>query len=301
MKEMLTVSEVKPISPAGALLGESPLWKPDEQCLYWLDIKGYKLHRHDATTGENTNFTTATLISAIALAADHDFICVTQNGFAWLDLDRETVRLIPIADPEANLPGNRFNDGAIDPEGGFWAGTLDNAEQDRTGQWWRLAPDLSYTRLDAGFMVTNGPAFAARGNHVYFTDSADQTIFRAQFKNGTLTDKQPHLTFAPEDGYPDGMTLDAEDCLWVAFWDGACLRRFAPDGRLLTEIPVPAKRPTSVALVGDRLYITSAAIDLTPAEQTRYPASGALFSAKLSRPVGQGPARVFGTSPPTSR
>ncbi|MFN3620273.1 SMP-30/gluconolactonase/LRE family protein, partial [Sphingorhabdus sp.] len=187
-----------------------------------------------------------------------------------------------VGNPEKFLTGNRFNDGKIDREGRFWAGTMDHAEQRDSGTLYRIDIDLSWTAIDTGYRVTNGPAFSVDGRRMYHTDSAIQRVYAFDLDTaGNATNRRLFLQFTPDMGYPDGMTVDAEDCLWIAFWDGWCIRRFAPDGGLIAEIPVPVQRPTSVAFGGpdvDRIFITSAARDLSFAELSNQPQAGGMFA-----------------------
>ncbi|HZG45679.1 MAG TPA: SMP-30/gluconolactonase/LRE family protein, partial [Allosphingosinicella sp.] len=186
-----------------------------------------------------------------------------------------------IADPEPDLPANRFNDGKVDRAGRFWAGTMDRHERDASGSLYRLDPDRSWTRIDSGYRVTNGPAFSRDGRTMYHTDSARQTVYAFDLaEDGSPSNRRVHLHFGEGDGYPDGMTVDAEDCLWIAFWDGWCVRRFSPAGQRLAELRVPAQRPTSCAFGGpdlDQLFITTASRDLTAEERARQPCAGGLF------------------------
>jgi xylono-1,5-lactonase len=119
---------------------------------------------------------------------------------------------------------------------------------------------------------------------MYHTDSAIQRVYAFTLdQHGHATDRKLFLQFQHEDGYPDGMTVDAEDCLWIAFWDGWCIRRFSPDGEMLLEVPVPVQKPTSVAFGGedmDRIFISSASRDLTAEELRNQPNAGGLFSFK---------------------
>jgi len=129
--------------------------------------------------------------------------------------------------------------------------------------------------------VTNGPAFSRDGGTMYHTDSARQTVYAFDLaEDASASNRRVHLQFGEGDGYPDGMTVDAEDCLWIAFWDGWCVRRFSPAGERLAELRVPAQRPTSCAFGGpdlDQLFITTASRDLTAEERAGQPCAGGLF------------------------
>jgi len=284
MAELLE-GDIDCIAPVGALLGEGPLWDPRIRRLLWLDIKGGKIYRLDPETGRIETIAAEGSVSALGLAAGGDYVCARRDGFARLAIDKGAAKISPIADPEAGLAGNRFNDGKVDPEGGFWAGTMDEAEKAASGAWWRLAPDGSVRKLDEGYRVTNGPAFDPARGLVYLTDSARATIYAAASDGDRLGEKRVFLKFKKGEGYPDGMEVDTEGCLWVAFWDGSAVRRFAPDGELLETLALPVPRPTSLTIVGDRLYVTSASVGLSPGQLKAAPLSGGLFEARLAYQV----------------
>lgn len=251
---------------ARAILGEGPVWHEDEGALYWVDIKAPAIHRFIPATGEKASWPMRTMIGCLAPASGGGFLAALRNGFARLSLGPpgQFPTVTPIADPERDRPGNRFNDGKLAPDGSFWAGTMDDSEREASGAWWRLGPDGGVTKLDEGYRVTNGPAFDAVRGRVYLTDSARQTVFAAELMDGGagFSGKRVFAQFGAGDGYPDGMTVDAEGGLWIAFWDGACLRRLNPAGEIIQTVPMPVRRPTSLAFAGDTIYVTSASADL---------------------------------------
>ncbi|MEM8770346.1 MAG: SMP-30/gluconolactonase/LRE family protein [Pseudomonadota bacterium] len=296
MTERVAAGAVSCVAETAALLGEGPLWDPRCERLLFLDIKSNRVFRHDPATGRTENFDMTGAVSALGLAQAGGYVCAYRDGFAFLDLDGASPALSPITNPESDKPGNRFNDGKVDPAGGFWAGTMDDAEKAVSGAWWRLAPDGSATMLNDNVMVTNGPAFDPERGLVYMTDSARQVIFRAKTDGTDMEDKAPFMTFAAENGYPDGMEVDCEGCLWVAFWDGGAVRRFSREGGLMEEIPIPAQRPTSLTIVEDRLFVTSAKIGLDADALAAFPLSGGLFSVALSKPLQRKSAFLFDDS-----
>lgn len=261
-----------------ALLGEGPVWVEREQALYWLDIKGRRMFRL-ADRGLQ-EWPTPVRVGSIAPRESGGFIAGTDDGFYAIDLSGEP-RFDPLVDPEEDRPRNRFNDGKVDRSGLFWAGTMDDAEEEANGALYRLATDHRWTRVQDGYAVTNGPAFSPDGTLMYHTDSSRRTIYRlALASDGSVGAREIFAHFTGAEGYPDGMTVDAEGCLWVAFWDGWAVRRFSPDGALLDEVAVPVQRPTSVAFGGrdlDQLYVTSARIGLHEAACAVQPFAGGLF------------------------
>ncbi len=264
------------IADVGAVLGEGPVWVARNEALYWVDIASGKVFRHIA--GRTDVIDPGRTLCSIVPRASGGFVGGSLDGLVAIS---EDFSVSPLAHPEVDQPHNRFNDGKVDRGGRFWAGTMDRTERGATGSLYRLDPDLGCTRIDSGYTVTNGPAFSVDGRTMYHTDSGRQTIFAFDLDEaGNASNRRLFARFDPGDGYPDGMTVDAEDCLWVAFWDGWCLRRLSPKGELLAEVAMPVQRPTSCAFGGeglDQLFITSARRDLTPAELERQPRAGGLF------------------------
>ncbi len=288
----LEIAKPRCLANLGAVLGEGPLCDPRDGALYSLDIKGGKLFRTDLVTEESHAIPAPGMVSALGLAQSGGLICAMGAGFAHLTIANNKASFTSIADPEKHLPGNRFNDGKVDPAGGFWAGTMDNSEAATTGAWWRLALDGAVTKIDDGYRVTNGPAFDAARARVFLTDSARQTVFVAQTDGAAISEKRVFLQFGDGDGYPDGMEVDADGCLWIAFWDGWSVRRYSPDGDLLAEARLPVPRPTSIALAAGKLFVTSASIGLDEKAIDDAPLSGGLFCFDLSRNIDS-PVRYF--------
>ncbi len=265
------------IADVKAVLGEGPIWDAREQAVYWVDIPERRVFRWSEAEGARTIRVGRHICSLLPREAG-GFIGGGYDGF--LDIAPGLAATV-IADPEPDLPANRFNDGKVDRAGRFWAGTMDRHEREASGSLYRLDPDRRWTRIDSGYRVTNGPAFSVDGRTMYHTDSARQLVYAFDLAgDGSASNRRVHLQFADGDGYPDGMTVDAEDCLWIAFWDGWCVRRFSPAGERIAVLRVPAQRPTSCAFGGpalDRLFITTASRDLTPEEMEAQPNAGGLF------------------------
>lgn len=265
----LSHSDPEIVWPARAILGEGPVWAAREQAVYWVDIKGLALHRYTPGTGARDSWRADEAIGCIDRPdADGELLAATRSGFAQLVPKGDgSVERRALASPERDAyPGNRFNDGKRAPDGSFWAGTMDDAEETASGAWWRFDPESgAATCLERGYRVTNGPAFDVTRRRVYLTDSARQTVFAADWISGSgFENKRVFASFGEGDGYPDGMQVHADGSLWIAFWDGACLRRFAPDGTLIQTIDLPVQRPTSLAFAPElnSVFVTSASIGL---------------------------------------
>jgi sugar lactone lactonase YvrE len=265
------------IAHVKAVLGEGPVWDAREQALYWVDIPQKRVFRWSQDQGSRTIPVSHHICSLLPRAAS-GFIGGGYDGFLEIAAD---LAVTVIADPEPDLPDNRFNDGKVDRSGRFWAGTMDRHEREASGSLYRMDPDRRWSRIDSFYRVTNGPAFSRDGRTMYHTDSARQTVYAFDLaEDGAASNRRVHLRFGEGDGYPDGMTVDAEDCLWIAFWDGWCVRRFSPAGERIAELRVPAQRPTSCAFGGpnlDRLFITTASRDLSAEELGAQPYAGGLF------------------------
>ncbi|HET7709361.1 MAG TPA: SMP-30/gluconolactonase/LRE family protein [Sphingomicrobium sp.] len=275
---MIQERQARRAAEVGAVLGEGPVWVAREQALYWLDIKGLKVFRLDGP-GQVREWQAPFRIGSIAPRRDGGFIAGTERGFASVDLDGG--RFEPFANPEPDRPTNRFNDGKVDRGGRFWAGTMDDTEREASGALYRLDHDLSWSRADGDYRVTNGPAFSVSGRLMYHNDSGRRLTYVFDLdESGRASNRRIFARYGEGDGYPDGMTVDSEDCLWIAFWDGWCVRRFSPAGECIATIDLPVQKPTSCAFGGsdlNLLFITSASIGLTDSQRSEQPCAGDLF------------------------
>jgi sugar lactone lactonase YvrE len=226
-------------------------------------------------------FATPFRLGSLLPRASGGHIAGTDRGIAAVNLDAERYELL--FDPEEERETNRFNDGKIDRSGRMFAGTMDDEERAASGAFYRIDKAMACTRVDDGFRVTNGPAFSPDGKVMYANDSALQVTYRYDLTpDGTPLNRRELARFGEGEGYPDGMTVDLEGCLWIAFWDGWCLRRLSPEGERLSELRLPVQRPTSCTFGGadlDRLFITSASIGLSQSELSTQPSAGGLFMA----------------------
>ena len=256
------------------VLGEGACWSPRDQAFYWVDILAPALNRLSLADSEITRWAMPEPLGWVVRRERGGLIGGFRSGVATIDLEPLTIR--PIVDPEPDLPGNRLNDGKADAQGRIWFGTMDMAQEQDSGALYRFDPDQRLTRLDRGYRVPNGPAFSLDGQWLYHSDTARRTIYRfALAPDGSVADRQPFIQFGDDDGYPDGMTVDAAGGLWVAHWGGGRISRFAPDGTRDRAIALPARQITNMAFAGDRLdrlFVTSAATGLP---ESRY--DGALF------------------------
>ncbi|HYD80130.1 MAG TPA: SMP-30/gluconolactonase/LRE family protein [Paucimonas sp.] len=280
---------------ARAALGEGPVWSAREQALYWVDILGRQLHQYRPAGDERHSWSFDEEISSVAERRETDGLIATlRYGFAFFDL--ATSALERLVEPESHLPGNRFNDGKCDREGRYWAGSVEFGCREPVGSLYRLTPDLHCERMDTGYAVTNGPTWSADWKTMYFNDSHLGHVYAFDFDPGagTIANKRLFLEFGAEDGSPDGMTTDAEGCLWIAHWGPGKVTRRDPQGRLMRTIALPCSHVTSCAFGGSdlkTLYITSARVGLDENRLAQQPLAGSLFAIDLD--VAGVPANRF--------
>lgn len=263
-------------------LGEGAVWDVEDARLWWVDILAGLIHRFDPETGVNETFDFAEPVGCLARAAQGGLIVAAKSGFYRFDPD--TGQRTFLTDPEAHLPGNRFNDGTTDMQGRFWAGSMkDGGAPERQGSFYRLDPEGTVTRCLDRVYTTNGLAFSPDGRRMYFSDSnpAVRTIWTADYDTDSGTPGTPTVFFDTRQvaGRPDGGTVDADGCYWQAGISGWQIYRITPDGRVDRSIDLPVEKPTKPMFGGanlDTLYFTSLSQGLDPTRPQ--PEAGSLFA-----------------------
>lgn len=243
-------------------LGEGPFWSARQQALYWVDILGQAVLRLRLSDDSVTAWQMPEMIGWLIERASGDgFIAGMQRDLVYLEL--EPVAITPIARLEPDLPDNRLNDAKADDRGRIWAGTMPLSASGDSGSLYRLDSGGRVTCHDRGYSVTNGPAFSPDGRYLYHNDSLRGLVYRFELGvDGTLSDRRVLIRFGPDDGKPDGMTVDAEGALWIALWGSGRVVRYTPDGRFDHLVELPVSQVTNCAFGGpalDRLFVTSAA------------------------------------------
>jgi sugar lactone lactonase YvrE len=262
---------------AHAHVGECPTWWGDRDLLAWVDVPQRVVHLTDPATGADRVVELAWEVSAVAPATDGRLVVAVADGVGLLDVD--TGAFTRVATVELPVPG-RFNDGACDPAGRFWAGTLARRMDAGAAALYRFDADGDVTRVLDGVTVSNGLRWSPDGATFYYIDSMRDAVeaFTFDAADGTLRDRRVAVEL--EGGGGDGMTVDAEGCLWVARWGYGEVHRFTPDGRHDRTVRVPATYVTSCEFGGpalDTLYITSAATRGGPKQGIEPRPAGALF------------------------
>ncbi|MCH6160135.1 SMP-30/gluconolactonase/LRE family protein [Streptomyces marispadix] len=261
-----------------AWLGEGPTWDGARGLLIWVDILNSRVHTYDPSDGARTVMATEQHVGAAKPRAGGGLVVNLRDGvglygpdggFSWLH--REVV------------PGRRGNDAAVAPDGALWAGSMTYAERAGGGDLKRLTGDGAAVTVLPEVTVSNGIGWSPDGSLMYYNDTPTRRIdvFDVPAAEGSSgADVSGRRTFAEIEegaGYPDGLTVDADGCVWVALWDGAAVRRYTPDGRLDRTVGLPVPRPTACAFGGPGLrdlYVTTASAGADP---TAHPLAGSLL------------------------
>lgn len=264
---------------AKAKLGEGPSWDQQFRRLFWVDIEGYQLHIYDPSTNEDRTIDVGEHVSAVVPYLEDEVIVALISGLYRFNI--QTGEKILIHDPEEGRPGNRFNDGKCDPAGRFLAGTMSLNGESEQGAFYSLSTEGNVSLLIDEVSTSNGLAWSADHSTLYYIDTPTLEIvsFDYDVQEGTISNKQVIATVDESEGYPDGMTIDAEGMLWVARWGGQRVSRIDPtSGKVIAEVSLPVNCVTSCAFGGehlDELYITTAQDD-----SEDQPLAGGLFMVK---------------------
>lgn len=259
------------------VLGEGPIWDPRVRRLVWLDIERAMVHTVDPDHGDAETQQVTDGITALGLRASGGYVVAARTGLGFWD--RGAAEAEVVEHPERDRVDGRFNDGAVDPWGRFWAGS---AGPGSSSALYRMDPDRSVTRIRTGVTVSNGIDWSPDARTMYFTDSRRHivTAFDLDPSDGTIVGERVFVSTEGEPGVPDGLTVDDEGCVWSVRWGGAAVYRYDPVGRLDRVIPLPVRYPTSCAFGGtmlDLLFVTSASAPYVPEDRSQQPLAGALL------------------------
>ena len=251
------------VVPARAEVGECPVWEPEDQVLYWADIEGRRIHRYDPSTGADEVRVLPGRPGAFARTQRSGrFLVAIENSLAWFDWESAT--LTDWFELEPPGTGNRMNDGRTDPAGRFWVGSMFQRPSDNrfTGNLHRITPDGDAAILQTEVGVSNGLAFDADRNRMYWADTLRDTVWRYDYdvESGEIHNEVPFVDFTNLPGRPDGACVDADGGYWVAAVYGWAVMRFTPDGDLDRTIELPVEAPTMPAFGGadlTTLFVTS--------------------------------------------
>jgi sugar lactone lactonase YvrE len=270
------------------IVGESPLWHAEHECVYWTDVNGFKISRYSPKTHEHTNWRFDVPVSAISLTTDPEWLLVALGPrlIFWSPIGD---RRVPFAQPELDWPYNRLNDGATDPTGVFWVGSMRNnvagdgsdlEAEGFTGSLYRVTPDGDVSVIDKGFGITNTLVWSPDQTRFYCGCSIRNVIYAYDYnaENSSVGNRRAFVeNLTP--GLPDGSAMDEEGSLWNCRFFGACILRISAAGRILQTIPMPVSNITNCCFGGSdlrTLYVTTASLRAGEGEKL----AGGLFAIR---------------------
>ena len=290
----MKVSEVIVAIDAPALLGEGPVWLPEQQALWYCDIPARRLNCFDPATGALAHAEFHTDIGSFAPLRGGGFVVALRDGIWRFDPATGERRQLAVAPYDGTT--QRFNDGKCDPAGRFWVGSMDEPRRPGLAALYCFESGV-LAQQQAGITISNGLAWSPDAATLYWSDTTAHTVWAFDFDvaAGAMSNRRVFAQFAlkpdgPLEGYggrPDGAAVDAEGCYWVAMYEGGRVLRFSPAGEQLAEVRVPARCPTMPCFGGADLqtvYVTSASINRPPGEADACPHAGCTFSFRVDVP-----------------
>lgn len=287
--------DVELVCDVRAELGEGPIWDHRRARLVFVDIHRQQVHEFDPRTGHHRVLSPGVPVSAIGLRASGGWIAAAGGSF--VEIDAESGRLMPLVEVEASSRRTRMNDGAVDPAGRFWAGTMSLDGVAGQGTLYRMDVDGGVQPVISPVTTSNGPAWSPDGCRMYYVDTRTRRVDVLDFDpaSGACANRRTFVDLGDGPGRPDGVIVDGEGGVWVGLWLGFAVHRYTPDGQLDIVVPIPTACATKCAFGGDELtdlYVTTARAPLDAEARQAQPGAGGLFRARPG--VAGQPAVLFG-------
>ena len=272
---------VQPIFNISTEHGEGPLWDAEKQQLYWVDLLQGKYHKGDWNTHQIETFSIGQPIGFLALREKKEGLVMgVRDGFGFFNEQQSSFKLIDPS-PEQHNDKVRFNDGAVDPMGRFFGGTMEWDGAKDIGKLFRLDTDHSWKLMEENIFITNGMGWNPQKDTFFMIDTLRHGLYAYDYDlaTGDISNRRVHIQFG-ENEFPDGMTIDNEGGFWVAMWEGSKVIHFDKTGKKVKEIAVPALHTTSCCFGGKdlkTLFITTSKLPLTEEERKDNPLAGRTF------------------------
>ena len=278
-----------------SLLGESPVWHPDEQALWWCDIPGKALHRWHAASGQHQQWAFPSEPACCAPLLGGDWLLAMRDGlWRFHPANGQRTRL---AEPPYESAHERFNDGKADALGRLWVGTIYEPREPPCAALYRFSQG-ELTAMAGDITVSNGLAFSPDASTLYWSDTKAHTVYAFDFDLGagaitrrrvfaSFAMKTPGQDLATYGGRPDGAAVDMQGNYWAAMFEGQRLVQLAPDGRLLREVLLPVRCPTMPCFGGTdlrTLYVTTARENRPADELAAQPLAGCVLTLRVDVP-----------------
>lgn len=272
-------AEVTCVWDLKATLGEGPIWHG--AALWFVDIKGHKIHRLDPASGERASFDAPEQVTFLAPLPDAGgFVVGLKSSLHRFHPETGFTSLVQVEDPALD---NRPNDATVDAQGRLWFGTMHDGEENKSGALYRMDAQ-GVARMDQDICITNGPCVSPDGKTFYHTDTLAKTIFAYDLaSDGALSNKRVFVQITEENAYPDGSVVDAEGHVWTSLWGGFGAIRFSPTGQAVARVKLPAPNVTKVCFGGPdlkTLYFTTARKGLSDETLAQYPLAGGVFAVQ---------------------
>ncbi len=262
-------------------LGEGSIWDDRRKCLFWVDIYQGILHRLDPSNGKHQSIEVGGFLGSVVPSDSDDVVLLKNRSFVSLNWEKKSFETL--GEVEKDLEDNRFNDGKCDPAGRYWAGTMPQAEDGPFGGLYCMNHDLSIEKKLSDISISNGLVWTSDKKTMYYIDTPTKQVWAFDYDNetGSINNKRVAVEIAEDEGFPDGMTIDSENKLWIAHWGGYQVARWDPlTGKKLFSVKMPVSQVTSCAFGGahfDQLYITCARKGLSEEALSKEPLAGSLF------------------------
>lgn len=272
----------------GAELGEGPMWHARTETLYFVDIKNRHIFSCSASGKQRKSWDAPQQPGFIVPTSGADFVCALEDGL--YRFSSQTADFTLIRHVEKGLPNNRFNDGYVDSKGGLWFGSMDDREMYSTGALYYLRhPGLGgqVQLADRDYVITNGPTTNPDGTILYHTDTLKKEIYAFDVTPDSTLSNKRIFTSIRGSGYPDGMAVDSEGCVWIALFGGGRIERYSPGGELIATVYFPCSNITKLTFGGADLcsvFVTTARKGLSPRQLAAEPLAGALFTFRTAVP-----------------
>jgi sugar lactone lactonase YvrE len=274
------MTEIDCVATTNDVLGECPRWHHGESALYWIDLFKPAIHKLDPATGKTESWTPPEKLGAIAPRVGGGLLLAGRNGLSFFD--PPSGRQERLVDPESGGAVNILNDGRCDRRGRFWVGSMNKMIEQPAARLYRYA-DSHLDAVDEGFWVFNGICWSPDDKRMYVADSHLRTIFVYDFNigEGVIGGRRVFATMENGQGVPDGASVDCDGCLWSAAFDGGCIIRYTPDGRVDRKIMLPVSRVSACTFGGPDLsilYVTTARFRLPPEKLATETLAGSLLA-----------------------
>ena len=292
--------DVRCVVPAGAVLGEGALWDVAEQALYWVDIKGRRVHRYDPRRDQDQQWPVAEDVGSLAVRAGGGLVLALRSGFHFFDRRPAARRPPPSRSPSASRTASTTARPIVRAASGRGACTIPQTRP--TGGLYRLDADLSCRRLIDGIVVSNALCWSPDGQTMYHADTPTRIVSAWDFDpaSGDIANRRAFVRVPDSEGYPDGATVDADGFVWIAHWDGWRVTRYDLAGRVARVVNLPVQRPTCPAFGGanlDVLYI-DLGVDQSLRRRARAASRGPGGVLALDPGVRESPSVASGAEPP---